>query len=737
MIDLLAQTSLIVAVTSVGVGATVVARNPKNKLYLSFGGVCTILFIWSFAFFLDRLWPDLWLDRLHLFANIWLGPVVLVMIQGLTKSSKLNHEKWSRRLFDISLVWAVLLSGVVTLRWDETWIYRFSPNVVNWPRQFIYFAPIIVVIQILKLIREESAVTSLKNQRPLKSTALRSLTWIYLGALFVLATSVMDHVPFLGRVIPSLGNIALSIYLFFLSRAITQQKLLNFGALVTRFLVLMILALLLTGFYSLFVAWVENSPALFFLNSFIVSLLVLMLIDPIRALVIYATQRLLTQKHLRLVEQMREGQRGLTGVVELPHLFQSILLMSQQILNPQRVSLFILSSDGTRFRRVRVHSAFPDSPQLMKEPVREIIADHPLIQTCLKQQARAELPILLDLVLESEVERSTSAKQRETLKALIEALHALGGNLLIPLGFESGSPNGLLGGSLNGTLSEKMLGFVVILAPEAPASWGHHWGLLQVVYPYFEQAGQTLKNMEVYARSREKDRLAALGEMAAGLAHEIRNPLGAIKGAAQFLDPSSDRPESRFLRVILEEVDRLNAVVTQFLDYSRKESLDLREIDLAVLVRKITDLLKPSFPQTLRLDIRFPSEAIMVSVAPEQIQQVILNLVQNSLKAMQSRAGEERLLIALKKIGSRQNTEIHLTIEDNGPGIKRENLDKIFIPFFTTSPSGTGLGLSICQKIMEAHQGRVEVQSEEGRFTRFTLVFCVSGDNAVGVRTYG
>ena len=122
--------------------------------------------------------------------------------------------------------------------------------------------------------------------------------------------------------------------------------------------------------------------------------------------------------------------------------------------------------------------------------------------------------------------------------------------------------------------------------PSPPEPWGNNWGFLPIIYPYYEQAAHTLRNLEIYVRQREKERLAALGEMAAGLAHEIRNPLGAIKGAAQFLDPSSDRPDEQFLKIIVEEVDRLNHVVTQFLDYSKPPTTDFKPIDVVPSSRR-------------------------------------------------------------------------------------------------------------------------------------------------------
>src|SRR6185295_2900013 len=135
----------------------------------------------------------------------------------------------------------------------------------------------------------------------------------YVGALVVLITSVMDHVSWMGPTLPAFGNLALVAYIFFLSQAITQQRLLNISALFSRFLVLLAVALTLTVVYSLLVAWIENSPGLFFLNSFIASFLILMLLEPLRDFVSYFTQRLLTQKHRKLQQSLRESVRKLTG----------------------------------------------------------------------------------------------------------------------------------------------------------------------------------------------------------------------------------------------------------------------------------------------------------------------------------------------------------------------------------------------------------------------------------------
>jgi signal transduction histidine kinase len=339
--------------------------------------------------------------------------------------------------------------------------------------------------------------------------------------------------------------------------------------------------------------------------------------------------------------------------------------------------------------------------------------DHPLLSYCKRLHARGELPIVLDQLLEGELDRSASKSQREQLSVLLQSMRALGSNLLIPLIADSDR-------------SAQILGFVAMRVPGPPEPWGNNWGLLHVIYPYFQHVAQSMRNMEIYVRQREKERLAALGEMAAGLAHEIRNPLGAIKGAAQFLDPSGDRPESRFLNIIVEEVDRLNRVVTQFLDYSKPPNLDFKTIDMSKLAEKTIDTLRPSLASSgngtaVRLEFTPARGEALVMGVSEQIQQVLLNLVMNSVKALHGRQ-DGLIHVSVETEGQGQGREVSATVFDNGCGIKRDHLEKLFIPFFTTTPSGTGLGLSISHKIVEAHRGRIEVSSEEGRYARFSIV---------------
>jgi two-component system sensor histidine kinase HydH len=683
--DLLGQSALLVGVTSFALGFSVLARNVRNKLFITYSVLTTIISLWALMFTLDRIWPEYGLYRWHLFFNLWLAPASLLFINSFVRT----RDAFARRLFDVTLVSALCLTLCLGLGLDSNlWISRA-----------IYFIPGTVYLLILRMMATR------RNTTPTVGLGRRNL--IYIGGVLVVSMAVLDHVPWMGRIVPSIGNFALIIYLFFMSQAITQQRFLNIEALISRFLVLLVLAATLTGFYSILVGWIHNSPPLFFLNSFIASFLIIMLLDPIRTLVRYSTERLLTQKHLLIQQTLKEAQRKLVGTVEVGVLFEDIIRTSTEILHPEWGALFMLRSDGTKYRRLRTfEESTTEDTERFYSHLKEMIADHPLMEYCMELHRKGRLPILLDQIIESEMDRSASRTQREHLSSLIEALRALGCNLLIPL-FDSG----------------KILGFVALRVTAPPEPWGNNWGVLPIIYPYYEQAANTLRGMEVFVRQREKERLAALGEMAAGLAHEIRNPLGAIKGAAQFLDPTANKPESKFLQIIIEEVDRLNRVVTQFLDYSKPPNPDMSPVDLSELARITVEKSQLSVDASkVKLSFQPSKQKAQVMAAPEQLQQVLINLIQNSVKALDPQK-EGTIEVSLEVDDSAlPSGEILLMVFDNGKGIKKEHVDKLFIPFFTTSPSGTGLGLSISQKIIEAHRGRIEVATEEGKFSRFSIV---------------
>jgi signal transduction histidine kinase len=226
---------------------------------------------------------------------------------------------------------------------------------------------------------------------------------------------------------------------------------------------------------------------------------------------------------------------------------------------------------------------------------------------------------------------------------------------------------------------------------------------------------------------KERDRLASLGEMAAGLAHEIRNPLGAIKASAQFLAEPSASGEAghheptglEFLNIIVEEVDRLNRVVSSFLDYARPSQLgDANPIDVNATVRRTVQLLGPQFGAGIEPSVDLESDLPRVRIDAERLRQVVINLALNAVQAME---GQGRVDVRTRSVQRDAQSWVEVHVADTGPGIPPRVLKNLFVPFVTTKDRGTGLGLAISQRIVNAAGGHIEARSSAGIGTTFVV----------------
>jgi two-component system, NtrC family, sensor histidine kinase HydH len=226
-------------------------------------------------------------------------------------------------------------------------------------------------------------------------------------------------------------------------------------------------------------------------------------------------------------------------------------------------------------------------------------------------------------------------------------------------------------------------------------------------------------------------RLAAVGSLAAGVAHEIRNPLSSIKGfATYFRQRYGGVPDDvKVADIMIQEVDRLNRVITELLEFSRPMALKRKETDLAVLARQVLGTVEGQARDkgiTVRTDL--PPGLPEAFIDPDRITQVFLNLFLNALAAME-RGG-------ILSVGLARQDErcLRVAVSDTGMGIRKEDLGRVFDPYFTTKPSGTGLGLAIVHRIVEAHGGEIRLQSEPGKGTTFTILLPVVEPETVSIQ---
>ncbi|MGH9431390.1 MAG: ATP-binding protein [Terriglobia bacterium] len=240
-----------------------------------------------------------------------------------------------------------------------------------------------------------------------------------------------------------------------------------------------------------------------------------------------------------------------------------------------------------------------------------------------------------------------------------------------------------------------------------------------------EELSETNRKLErAQEEARRSERLAALGQLSAGLAHEIRNPLGVIKGSAEMLSQklqASDPISGELAGYISSEVERLNALVARFLDFARPLQLDRHAENIVPLIEKSLNSVRELHPSAkVEVQRNFEARLPQVPLDSELSERVFTNLFQNAYDAM-PQGGE--LKISAKRANSGKTQGVEVEIEDTGPGIAPENKEQIFNPFFTTKKSGVGLGLSIVAKIVDDHGGRIRVTSRAGAGACFKLFF--------------
>lgn len=218
--------------------------------------------------------------------------------------------------------------------------------------------------------------------------------------------------------------------------------------------------------------------------------------------------------------------------------------------------------------------------------------------------------------------------------------------------------------------------------------------------------------------AHRNDRMKELGEMAAAVAHEIRNPLGGIRGYATLLYRDLDDAKNlqEMAGYIIEGTKTLDRLVSNVLSYARPLQIDTRPCDLSSFIKKLCKFIQvdPSFPKHVKVQLHISEEPLMAPIDPDVMRSAFLNLIVNAFQAM-DQGGE--LTITLMK----NHHNALITISDTGRGIEPHDLEQIFSPFFTTKQKGNGLGLSETHKIIQAHLGSIEVRSQKDRGTTFSI----------------
>ena len=518
---------------------------------------------------------------------------------------------------------------------------------------------------------------------------------------------------------PPFANVAVTIYLYFLSQTIQRHRLLDLNELLGKIVVLAAVGVVLALIYGLLVRWTGGaSTGLFLFNTMVASFVILILYEPLKSKVEEKVLAIFFAERFEFVQALEALRQRMAGIIDVRELAQVVLDGFYETRRVTHASIYLLADDGLGFRRLDYRGPAP-TPYIDAGTVRALVQSAQSGQKAqLVELVERRLAELRQLLPESETEGGILAEERARLSEVGAAMAAMRAGVTIPL-----------------VASQRVVGFLCVLDDRVPEAFASDE--LAAMLEIGEQAAITIENSRLYEKMKERDRLAALGEMAAGLAHEIRNPLGAIKGAAQYLDPQGlQQGDAEILQIIVDEVNRLDGVVAQFLDYSRPfpnaASGKFQPTDLNDVLWKTMKLIESSFPPGVELEMDLTPGLPSITADAEQLKQVFINLALNAVQAMpdggrltvRTRRPNTPVELALSDSTPRYSADqVEVRFADTGAGIPEDALDRIFIPFYTTKTKGTGLGLAISQRIVKGHGGTIEVQSRVGEGTEFILRF--------------
>jgi len=706
--DVQAVSALLAALLILAIGASVLLRSRSDKMYTTFAAFTFTVSAWHLCSFIYAATGGPVMGWLSLWAAATIPPTAIRFFRVFLAQPSIGGPKRGPR---VTLAWtllayaALVYSAIVQPIHETTWfLVPFGMYVFGGLYRCVWDMFV------------QYRATSKRAER----TRVGYLT---LGGFVATTLTLTDVLPRLGVAWPAIGNVLGILYLYFLSQTLFRNRLLDLNELVGKMAVLGTLVVLLSAVYGFLLYWVgkgQRTEGLYLLNALVAAFVILILFEPVRNWLENSINRWLLRQRTELRGRLEAVRRELPGVVDVQDMVARIMTALEESRRVTEAGVYLLDADG---------AGFDCAGSLGKAPPERLDAN---AERALLDRVRGGH---LDLdALTRELDDLGQAPDIEAKRAALVALKTRVEELQATLIFP-------LFGSAETEQGPWLLGLFCVRDDRTESAFDPDD--IDTFRQLAIGAARVIESSQAYERVKERDRLAALGEMAAGLAHEIRNPLGAIKGAAQLLMTSpatgggaggpvtrGDGPQSHhtenaeFLQIIVEEANRLNNVVTRFLDYARaerpgREGAD--KVDLNNVVRKTVQLLQKEQLKTIEVRVRTDEQLPQVAGDPESLLQVFLNLGQNAIQAMPDGGTLEILTTRRRRsrLGYGQFCEVRF--RDTGIGIPRDRLKKLFIPFYTTKQKGTGLGLAISHRIINQHGGTIEVRSTIGQGSTFSV----------------
>lgn len=519
-----------------------------------------------------------------------------------------------------------------------------------------------------------------------RATQRRVRFLVVFGALAI-TFSLADFLWFVGAPLPPVGAVLATVFLFVLAESLIHARLGDLYDMAVRALVATTLAFSMAGVFYLFAVILGGFNEMY-LNAVLGGTVILVLFEPVRDKInLYVRRTLFLERHdLEIaVSRAREQLARSLNVNQVAQVVVSCLDDSRRATT---VALYVSDSAGVDFEWV---GGFGESV-----PAAMSVATVRPLEEVLKQQRSLDFG---SLVRKRDEEPTLSSREKtERLLALASGFGVLKAGVCL------------------GVFNEARELIALLWVHDERATDAFSSDDVALLEALALHVGLVLENTRDHQRLQERERLAALGQMAAGLAHEIKNPLGAIKGAAQLLQQEPSQQE--FLDIIVEEVERLDGVVRSVLSYAKTDAGKAQPVDVNAVVERTCLLLSKSPEHQVQFQLYLCDSPPLALGNAEHLRQILINLVNNAVEANQGR-GVVSVTTRREPPGGDPFAEV--IVSDSGPGLSDEAKRGLFVPFFTTKPRGTGLGLAVTQRLVSAMGGRIEVNSRQGYGAAFTV----------------
>ncbi|CAN5817754.1 hypothetical protein BH11MYX2_BH11MYX2_30190 [soil metagenome] len=691
-----AVSALLAALLILAIGMSVLLRSRRDRMYTSFAQFTFTVSAWHLCTFIDAATDSPVMRWLALWAAATIPVTAIRFFRIFLSQPSIGGPKRGPR---VTIAWtlaayAALVYGAIGQPVHQTSYFQI-------PFGLYVFGGLYRCVWDLWITYRATT----------KRVERKRVGILALGGFIATTLALTDVLPRFDIAWPAVGNVLGILYLYFLSQTLFRNRLIDVNELLGKMAVLGTLVLLLSAVYGFLLYWIgSGQKGLYLLNALVASFVILILFEPVRSWLENSINRWLLRQRSELRGRLESVRRELPGVVDVNDMVGKITSALEESHRVTDAAVYLLDSDGAGFDKAGgIGTVAPErldanAERALLDRVRASYLDRELLQREIDEIGAGADP-------EKEAKRGL-------VMELAQRVDELGADMIFPLL-----------GSAETEQGPWLLGLFLVKDDRTAGAFDADD--IDMFRQLAIGAARVIESNQAYERVKERDRLAVLGEMAAGLAHEIRNPLGAIKGAAQLImtdgwskSPGMPAETSEFLAIIVEEANRLNNVVTRFLDYARperpgREGAD--KVDLNNVVRRTVQLLQQEPLKNVEFRVRLDEHLPEVAGDPESLIQVFLNLGQNAVQAMPDGGTLEILSTRRRRsrLGYGQFAEVRF--RDSGIGIPRDRLKKLFIPFYTTKQKGTGLGLAISHRIINQHGGTIEVRSTIGQGSTFSV----------------